>query len=280
MLLKNIHYVIIMTRGSKMVANESEILETSSRFFNRIHTIKTIYEIAMGLLAVIAVIFAIIDISTELNNWQLLIDNMIYIVFVVDYIVRLLISKQKKDFIKENIFDLIAIIPFNSVFRAFRFAKLTKLARLVKLIKLVKVVAYAMRLYKKTRKFFDTNGFKYMFLITMAFIAIGGVLIHYAEGMSFQDGVWWAFVTATTVGYGDISPVTALGRLIATILMLVGIGLIGSLTSAITTYFLNNKTKTVKGNVIEGIKNKIDDVDNLSDEDIDDICKVLKGLNK
>jgi len=264
-----------------MITNDSELVEIStSRLLNINHTLKTIYEIAMGLLAVIAVAFAIMDISTWLNKWQLLIDNVIYFIFIVDYFSRLIISKEKKKFILGNIFDLIAIIPFNSAFRIFRFAKLTKLTRLTKLIKLSKLIAYAMRLFKKTRKFFDTNGFKYMVFITMAFIAIGGGLIHYAEGLSFQDGIWWAFVTATTVGYGDISPDTALGRCIATILMLVGIGLIGSLTSTITSYFLNNKVKSVKGDFIESVKRKIDDIDNLSDEDIDDICKVLKGLKK
>lgn len=57
-----------------------------------------------------------------------------------------------------------------------------------------------------------------------------------------QDAVWWSFVTATTVGYGDLSPETAVGRIIASILMLVGIGLIGSLTSAITSFFLKAPT--------------------------------------
>lgn len=64
----------------------------------------------------------------------------------------------------------------------------------------------------------------------------------YFEGMNLQDAVWWSFVTATTVGYGDLSPETAVGRIIASILMLVGIGLIGSLTSAITSFFLKAPT--------------------------------------
>ena len=55
---------------------------------------------------------------------------------------------------------------------------------------------------------------------------------------------------------------------------------IGSLTSTITSYFLNIKSKTVKGDIIENIKSRIDDLDNLSDEDINDICSVLKRLNK
>ncbi|MBA4495672.1 potassium channel family protein [Paenactinomyces guangxiensis] len=53
-----------------------------------------------------------------------------------------------------------------------------------------------------------------------------------------MDAVWWAVVTTTTVGYGDISPVTLGGRVIATILMFTGIGLIGSVTASVATHFI------------------------------------------
>lgn len=62
----------------------------------------------------------------------------------------------------------------------------------------------------------------------------------YFERMNFSDALWWSFVTATTVGYGDLSPSTNTGRIIASLLMIVGIGLIGSLTSSITSFFLHN----------------------------------------
>ena len=65
----------------------------------------------------------------------------------------------------------------------------------------------------------------------------------YVEGMTFPDALWWAFVTATTVGYGDISPSSGIGRIIAAVLMLVGIGLLGALTSSITSFFLKEKER-------------------------------------
>jgi len=219
---------------------------------------KIAYEVIMVILAVIAVILAIIDISTStgLNEWQLILDNVILVIFVADYFIRLFSAKNKKIFIRENIFDLIAIIPINSAFRAFRFVRLI---RILKLVKLVKVFAYIMRLFKRTKKFFDTNGFKYVVALTLFSIFISSFLIHFAEGMSYQDGLWWSFVTATTVGYGDISPKTSFGRLIAVVLMIMGIGLIGSLTSTITSYFINNKKETsFKNEIIENIKSKLD----------------------
>lgn len=61
-----------------------------------------------------AVALAVLDITQSLNAWQRMADNIILAIFVADYIVRLLVSDDKKDFVKKNIFDLIAIIPFSS----------------------------------------------------------------------------------------------------------------------------------------------------------------------
>jgi voltage-gated potassium channel len=57
----------------------------------------------------------------------------------------------------------------------------------------------------------------------------------------FLDGIWWAIVTASTVGYGDIAPVTFLGRAIAVVLMLTGVGLISTLAASITTHFIGQQ---------------------------------------
>lgn len=54
--------------------------------------------------------------------------------------------------------------------------------------------------------------------------------------------MWWAIVTSTTVGYGDISPHTLVGKFAAVLLMLIGVGFIGILTSTITSYFAQEDT--------------------------------------
>ena len=65
------------------------------------------------------------------------------------------------------------------------------------------------------------------------------------------------------------------------LLMLVGIGLIGSLTSTITSFFLyHSKPSSVSDETVENIKARLDNVKSLTDEDIDNICKILKTLNK
>ena len=72
-------------------------------------------------------------------------------------------------------------------------------------------------------------------------IIISALVISYVEKMNYSDSLWWAFVTATTVGYGDISPKTHIGRFVAIFLMLIGIGTFGMITGTIATYFLNKQ---------------------------------------
>lgn len=227
------------------------------------------YDIVISSLAFGAVILCIIDLSEGLRPWQQVLDRGILTVFVLDYVVRFHAAANKSAFVKHNVCDLIAILPFHTVFRAFKLAKVPR------------IFAFLYRPLKKSKAFFNTNGFKYVIFVTVLMILAGGFLIHFAEGMSLSDGIWWAFVTATTVGYGDISPNTLYGRIIAMVLMLVGIGLIGTVTSTITSYFLNaGQKKSVTDETIEMIKGKLDDFDDLTEEDVEQICGVLKGLKK
>lgn len=225
----------------------------------------------------------LIDLSEGLNEWQSRLDQGILLLFLADYLIRLWIAPDKWKFIRTNICDLIAILPFHTVFRLFRAASLVRaswLVRASRLAKLPRMFAFLYRPLKKAHRFLNTNGFKYVVFVTAILIFLGGILIHFAEGMSYGDGIWWAFVTTTTVGYGDISPTTFYGRIIAMILMLVGIGLIGTVTSTLTSYFLNVGKKNVKDETLECIKERLDDFDHLSKEDVDDICRILKALKK
>ena len=208
---------------------------------------KLLYEITFSILAIIAVYLAFVDITEEsMSPTQEIIDWSIWSLFAADYLVRFYLASNKIHFFKMNLLDLIALIPFSSFFRALR------------ILKLVRLIVYGARLLKRFRSFFNTNGFKYVLLLTLTILLTGAFLIHCVEKMDFEQALWWAFVTITTVGYGDISPSTGMGRIIASILMLVGIGLIGSFTSTITSFFLNAKESLSNQNIPQGYHPRVD----------------------
>src|SRR5208337_1802276 len=69
---------------------------------------------------------------------------------------------------------------------------------------------------------------------------------------TYPDALWWAIVTVTTVGYGDRYPVTEGGRVVAAVLMLVGIGLIGVLTATVASVFIKEHTDANKETIKQG----------------------------
>lgn len=243
-----------------------------------------IYDSVFCVLALVAIYIAFCDLTSGCTDVQIMVDNIITTIFVVDYIVRLLVSDHKKAFIKNNVLDLIAIIPFTSLFKVFRVFKMFKILKALKFLKFARFSAYFARFYKRVKFFFNVNGLKYMAFVSLACILAGGIAIHFVEGMSFFDGIWWSFVTATTVGYGDISPATPAGRVIAALLMITGIGLIGSLTSTLTALFFqrheSESKKDTRTEIIKTLQVQLDDFDSLTDDDIEAICKTLKSLHE
>jgi len=208
--------------------------------------LKKLYNPLIVFLAIVSVILAAIDFSRGLNQWERVLDLAIYTLFIADYGIRFVLANSKLDFVKNNIIDLIAIFPFNSALRMLRALRILRFGRLLRFTRLLRVGSVTARGVNRFAKFFDTNGFKYILvLVTVALFLSTFSMVHF-ENMTTHDALWWSFVTITTVGYGDISPVTLAGRITAITLMLVGIGLIGALSSTITSFFIQEKKDAKK----------------------------------
>lgn len=214
---------------------------------NSMKLVKKYYDPVIIVLAIVSVSLVVLD-SLAIVDLTLSpareFDLFILLLFTYDYANRLIQSDQKDQFVKNNIMDLIAIIPFHSAFavfrvaRLFRIARVTRLSRTMRLFRLTRVIGLIGKTTKHIRKFFNTNGFAYMVYASGTVLLLGATVYSIAENVNFIDSLWWAFVTSTTVGYGDISPVSTIGRITAMILMLTGIGMFGALTSTITSFFI------------------------------------------
>lgn len=80
------------------------------------------------------------------------------------------------------------------------------------------------------------------------------------ESRTFGDAVWWAIVTITTIGYGDIYPETALGRIAGVVVMLVGIGFVAILTAAIAAHFVETQEPDL-GEEIRRLHERLDRIE-------------------
>ncbi|WP_165875798.1 ion transporter [Hazenella coriacea] len=245
---------------------------------------KTIYEIVIaffvltyGILLIQNSFDAIPDYLTQENmNW---IDYALIWFFAIEYSIRFMFAKEKWKFVKSHWFDLISMIPFDAFFRI---ARLMRLIRLIRLIKMSSVLS----------AFFRSKEVKFSLIIVAGIVFWGASGVYLIEGrvnsslQSFVDAIWWAIVTTTTVGYGDISPVTIGGRVIAVILMFTGIGLIGSVTASVATHFIQYLDRTdaddhdnkVRGDLVQLVKEKVSSIHQLNEQEYRQLLLTLELL--
>ena len=194
-----------------------------------------VYEAVMVTLALAVVaLFAVED-----HAWARPANLVIWGVFVVDYTVRLWLSTDRRRFVRRNVPDLVAILPLDF----FRAARLARLARLLRLVRSGRVL---WRASSTVRDLLATNGLDVVLTAATITISAGAAIVFWFDPAfdDLGDAFWWAIVTSTTVGYGDLAPVSGLGRAVAVVVMVVGIGTIGMLTGAIATYFVRRGDAT------------------------------------
>ncbi len=229
-----------------------------------------IYEFLMFILVLISLFIAFSD-----DLQAVWLDRAIWFLFVIDYSVRLTKAEHKWQYIKKHPFELIAIIPLDAIFRA---------ARFVHIFRIIRLVGIGSRYFKPVYMLLKTSGLDKLLAVTaiLLFIIRIPVIMIEPDINTFPDALWWAIVTTTTVGYGDISPITPIGRALAVVLMLVGIGIIGTFTSAITNY-LNKEGEVPRDKQVLRIIHSIEETEYLLEEDVELIelyMKRKKGDNK
>lgn len=197
-----------------------------------------LYDIIMAILALVSIFLIILNFGGVINlntGYPELLNNALLIIFTIDYFGRFAIAKDKKKFFKNNLFDLLAIIPVSPAFNIFRLGRLARFFQIFRLLRLI-------GLSGKLNRLLHTNGLIYIIYTSICILVISASMYSVSEHVSYGKSLWWAIATATTIGYGDISPHTIIGKMAAIFLMLVGIGIVGMLTSSLTNLFIHDHT--------------------------------------
>lgn len=231
-----------------------------------------IYNIALSMLAIFSMVLTVLSLLGDISLRHGLASVTffgIWIIFFADYIIRFWAAKSKKTFLIQNMFDLIALIPSHPVFSFFR---ISRIVQIIRYYHLFWKLGWSGKFTKKLHNFLYDTGFIYLLSISLVILIFSSLIFASFEHDSLEKSLWWAITTATTVGYGDVTPTTGGGKLISAVLMFGGIGFIGLLTSTITDFFTDQDKEDEQ---TQSIKQLTKQVEHLSKQ----VSQLQKTVN-
>jgi voltage-gated potassium channel len=206
------------------------------------------------LLSVILVMLESVS-SIALNNLQSMriLEWVITIIFTIEYVLRILIIKKPIRYIFSfyGIIDFLSVIPtyFSLILVGYQSLIVIRMLRLLRIFRILKLTRYTTAGRTLGRAMWASREkiSVFIFLIIILVVIIGTIM-YLVEGeshgfKSIPTSIYWAIVTLTTVGYGDISPGTALGQFLASIVMLLGYAIIAVPTGIVTSELMKPASK-------------------------------------
>ena len=208
--------------------NKKELRNSRELLLDKIERITEIPLMILSLVMIPLLLGPVLwDMAENEERFFFLADILIWTLFAVDMLVKIVLSTNRINYLKVNWFELVVVgLPW---FRPFR---------------IVRLIAFAAKSYKGT-----TRAGKPDFLLVYAvgLIVVGATIVTtfeqgYGSSLeSFSQSLWWSLVTTTTIGYayGDTLPMSIAGRGMAVILMLGGLGIFGAITANLAAVFSN-----------------------------------------
>lgn len=207
----------------------------------------------------VSIIISIVPLAFKTQYYIFtVIDKLTFIIFVADYLLRWMTADIKLNkgitsfllypFTPMAIVDLLSILPSVTVlnngfklFKILRFAKTIRIFRVFKAFRYSKSITLIMNVFRKQK-----DSLLAMCWISAGYILISALIIFNVEPQSFDtffDAIYWATVSLTTVGYGDIYPVTTIGRIVTMASSIFGIAIIAMPAGIITAGILEELNK-------------------------------------
>ncbi|KMQ60022.1 ion transporter [Chryseobacterium angstadtii] len=238
----------------------------------------------IALLSLILISTAIImmesvpQLDKRFHTTFLILEWVISIFFTIEYWLRISVVKNKKHYIFSffGIIDFLALVPFylSFFFPVTKYFLIFRMLRMLRIFRIFNLLDFMNDGYLIVRALKNSSRKIYIFLLFLIiFSVIVGSLMFMVEGgrpgfETIPQSIYWAVVTVTTVGYGDVSPITPMGKFFAVILMLAGYSII-AVPTGIVTAEMRNKRQNLE---------KI--CDQCGNEDIDDDARYCKQCGK
>ncbi len=248
-------------RASQPPSRESRVPSVARRPSRRIraHHVRPAVDPVMprwwdvsALLAMVAsltllVLQAEVDLAWTRGAAFLAVDDLLCLVLLVDWLGRARRSQDRRRFLRAHWVELVASIPLVGPLHALR------AARLVSVLRLLRVGVLARRVMRRLHLPATSLSLTGLALAVGAFWGASALAFQaFEQGRSasvrsFGDALWWSIVTMSTVGYGDVYPVSTGGRVVAGLTMAFGVGALGTLAGMITSILIELQERGSKG---------------------------------
>ena len=246
-------------------------------------------EIFINIITAVSVLFIVVQYLFSLTSIQLSIvyvfDFFVVIILAVDFSSRAIKSKQGLKYVLRHWYELPAMIPL------FIFSAMEGLENsIVAILRLIRLIRLIQLFFRSLRVLHGKSKFAYVILFSFSSISIGAVLGYLFESPdpdsninNIGDAFWWAIATVTTVGYGDVYPVTAEGRIVGSLLMIVGIAILWVFISTVGIALRDHKIENMEKMTLEDetktiIKLKIDNLEQLTKGELDLLMSMISNL--
>jgi voltage-gated potassium channel len=198
------------------------------------------WELTMGALAAafVTIGFAGDTASPDMAPVLATVELVLTAIFFAEFSTRLAASRDRRRYLRGHWIDLIALWPA---------VREVRLLRLLRLLRLIRTFAGIYRALSRFERVARNRGLVLLFIAWLSVAVISSTALYLAESdinpnlHSPMDALWWGIVTLTTVGYGDVYPVTPEGRLAGAALMILGITLFATITGTITSLLIANR---------------------------------------
>jgi voltage-gated potassium channel len=198
------------------------------------------WELAFAALAILFVALAFVPVDPESQGEQAVeaVEWLITGLFALEFGSRLIVARDRRSYVRGHWIDLISLIPPARWLRPFR---------LLRLLRLIRAFAGAGRALVRVDRMARHGGLIWLLVAWFAVMLLSSIALYVAEnGVNAAvdspiDALWWGITTMTTVGYGDVYPLTPEGRIAAVVLMVLGIGLYSAITATVTSFLIAGK---------------------------------------
>lgn len=205
------------------------------------------FQIAILVLTILNLLALVADtvfvLPREISKLIQTADTAVCLVLLLDFVVRLYRSEDRRGFLKWGWIDLVAAIP---MIDALRLGRLVRVLRVIRLLRGLRSVHRVVTLIRQNKMEAGGASLALTAFVVVAFSSSAILILERQSGGNIktaEDALWWSISTITTVGYGDVVPITTEGRILAMIVMVVGIGLFAGLSGLMASLLLGRQDR-------------------------------------